>query len=585
MKQTIGLVAVAGFLLLGVTTNAQAAESTLPAIYTEKTTETVHEVTIVTDQAWLEAYLNFKNSYENFQLKTQANKTDEPALNEASASTEDRGGSDNLNNDNDSQVAPAHDRESSVNSGSENSAGDNGVQGTESVEPVEVTQNTSLRFSALYPNTTGADAEEEFIEVINVGSSPLDLKDWSIKDESEKTFTFDGYDRLLQNESKQLPRELTKISLNNQGDTLQLFAPDGRLVDQVSYGSSTKGQLYEKQNNVWSWPGETEAPESNSVSETQMESIESSDSESVPGIEPDETVSSETEVSDETEETVSSETKITTEEIEVAPDFSLGEDESTSPAPAPLQVQSVGTVKTLDDGTRVAVSGVVNVSPGKLGKQIFYLQDLTGGIQIYKHDAIFGDLEAGQTVKVEGELSTARGERRLKVTKDGSIEPNSLDLELALLSVELEDLNEQHSGKLVSVFAQIQTRNGRNITLEKSGDELVVALAERTEIDPSIFTPGRNVTVTGIAVFTSGEMKLKPRTESDIALEEEEELILGGITGKTTKSSLDQSLASYLLAASLLVLGALFLRQKLANQKHGYANNYKSVVLKPEKSI
>ncbi len=83
----------------------------------------------------------------------------------------------------------------------------------------------------------GVDTRDEFIELYNRGPRPVNIRGWwldDIRDGCSKphdlpSITIDpgGYTVFF--------RSWTHIALNDTGDTVRLLAPDGRLIDQISY--------------------------------------------------------------------------------------------------------------------------------------------------------------------------------------------------------------------------------------------------------------------------------------------------------------------------------------------------------------
>ena len=83
----------------------------------------------------------------------------------------------------------------------------------------------------------GVDTGDEFIELINLGPLPVNLRGWILDDiegAGSRPYTLPN---------KALPpgafivlfRSRTHIALNDSGDKVRLLAPNGRLVDQLSY--------------------------------------------------------------------------------------------------------------------------------------------------------------------------------------------------------------------------------------------------------------------------------------------------------------------------------------------------------------
>ena len=74
-----------------------------------------------------------------------------------------------------------------------------------------------------------------------------------------------------------MSRPTTKITLNNDGDTLNLIQPNGNIIDKVSFEKAATGQSYNKIENSWGWsdsltPGkENIVPQEESEKESQTE--------------------------------------------------------------------------------------------------------------------------------------------------------------------------------------------------------------------------------------------------------------------------------------------------------------------------
>lgn len=88
--------------------------------------------------------------------------------------------------------------------------------------------------SEILPNPVGKDTEGEFIELANESDQLVVLDGWSISDTSGKEY-------VIQNQSVPahgffvLPYTRTKISLNNDGDTITLFDQNGIAQHTLSY--------------------------------------------------------------------------------------------------------------------------------------------------------------------------------------------------------------------------------------------------------------------------------------------------------------------------------------------------------------
>jgi len=109
----------------------------------------------------------------------------------------------------------------------------------------------------ILPSPKGADSEEEWIELYNQNDFEIDLSGWKVSDSLGKTTTyiFLAGTKISAKGFLVLNRPITKITLNNDGDTLNLTQPSGNIVDKISFEKAPIGQSYNKIENSWVWSG------------------------------------------------------------------------------------------------------------------------------------------------------------------------------------------------------------------------------------------------------------------------------------------------------------------------------------------
>jgi PKD repeat protein len=109
------------------------------------------------------------------------------------------------------------------------------------------------------PNPKGDDTNTEFIELKNIGTKDIDLKDWKIGDASNKKYTIKLSDfsdtKIKASEFFILYRKTTGIALNNTGrETVKIFAPDNSLINSVEYlGPAEEDESWAKEKDEWFW--------------------------------------------------------------------------------------------------------------------------------------------------------------------------------------------------------------------------------------------------------------------------------------------------------------------------------------------
>ncbi len=414
----------------------------------------------------------------------------------------------------------------------------NGSAGGVAPPPTPIVSGpTTVEFSQVYPNTSGDDKLEESITMKNTGSADVNLAGWMIKDASDKTFTFPSGSTLPPGQTLSVGRAQTGIALNNDTDKLLLIAPDQKLIDSVTYENAKQGEPYLRVGSVWKWASDAQTPEPKSAPAVSVEPAQP---------------------------------------VTNTPPIVKTKKESAVPTLTPIASPlTISQAKEKPDDTFVKLTGVATVVPGTLGKQFFYLQDETGGLQVYKHEAVFPDMQVGTSVTVEGVMSTSGAERRVKVSKTGSIQTKGLTSEPTALTQKIQELTTEKSGMLLKVSGVLANASSDLIQLEEDGKTLDVGIGSYTGIDTSLFTAGAQLEVTGVLRPSSDGFKLMPRSQQDIiVLQEKTPVTTGTIdTGKTTQQKKDERIATLLASASGTILAIWVVRQLVRHKQKLYANS------------
>ncbi len=100
----------------------------------------------------------------------------------------------------------------------------------------------------ILPSPTGPDAEEEWIEIFNQNNFAINLSGWQIIDNGGKaqTYTFPEGTTVDPQGFLVLSCPTTKITLNNDGDGLNLIQPNGKIIDSVAYEKTPPGQSFNR---------------------------------------------------------------------------------------------------------------------------------------------------------------------------------------------------------------------------------------------------------------------------------------------------------------------------------------------------
>lgn len=194
---------------------------------------------------------------------------------------------------------------------------------------------------------------------------------------------------------------------------------------------------------------------------------------------------------------------------------------SPTPRPTPGRVlgveraSSVAAALAAPPGARLTIVGTVIAMPGQLGRQIFYLADDTGGIQIYHYRGEFPPLALGDLVEAAGERTVARGEPRLKVKAATAVTGLESGPPLEATAVTVADLTATSSGTLVRLDGEVTDVSTAGFTFDDGSGEITVNLGSTAEIIPHVGSRGW---VQGIVVSRDDAWRLKPRQPQDLKL-------------------------------------------------------------------
>lgn len=107
-----------------------------------------------------------------------------------------------------------------------------------------------LKINELYPAPRTSVGEKEWFEIFNPNSQDIILDDWYVQDRSGHEFNLSG---TISAGKYAIFYPGSKLSLNNNGDDLKLFDPNGDLRDKVSYKKAIKQFSYSRFKNEFSW--------------------------------------------------------------------------------------------------------------------------------------------------------------------------------------------------------------------------------------------------------------------------------------------------------------------------------------------
>ncbi len=119
-------------------------------------------------------------------------------------------------------------------------------------------QSQEITINEFIPNPEGADEENEWIEIYNDSNSIVDISGWQLDDEASgsQPFVFPQNTLIAPKNYLVFARPITKIALNNDGDSVRLLLPEGIVFQEITYEDCEEGQssAHTEEGFVWSVP-------------------------------------------------------------------------------------------------------------------------------------------------------------------------------------------------------------------------------------------------------------------------------------------------------------------------------------------
>ncbi len=179
---------------------------------------------------------------------------------------------------------------------------------------------------------------------------------------------------------------------------------------------------------------------------------------------------------------------------------------------------NINDARELENGKKVTVEGTVTVLPGTLSPQYFYIQDETGGIQIYCYGKIFPSLQIGDRISVVGELSEINNERRIKYTGLENIVTLFHTNPIIPEEVNISNIGEEKEGALIKTMGVVTKTSGNTFYISDGNKEIQVSIKATTGIDKPKMKKGDTVEVSGIVSQYKDSYRILPIDQDDVII-------------------------------------------------------------------
>lgn len=106
----------------------------------------------------------------------------------------------------------------------------------------EVGQTRSVIIASLLPNPIGDDFTGEAMTFRNMASASVNMDRWQVRDLAGNIWELKDLGELAPGQQRTMLRGGQPMALNNNGDQVELVAPDGTVVQMVIYGEVAEGE-------------------------------------------------------------------------------------------------------------------------------------------------------------------------------------------------------------------------------------------------------------------------------------------------------------------------------------------------------
>lgn len=327
---------------------------------------------------------------------------------------------------------------------------------------------TPIHITEIYP---GDNHYSEFIEIHNQSTSTIDISSWVLAVTPHYVFAFPPSTTIPGGDYRVLYKKATGITLNNNGATIYLLSTTTTLADAVTYEKMPGDASFHP--DIWYAPWAAPNP-------------------GIPSFPAEITIAS-----------VLGARVTTTKESKVEPIKTVLHN----------QLTTINAARQYKKGTTASVQGRVSALPNTFGTQYFYLEDDTGGMQIFRQKKDFPFLKIGQEIQVNGIISILNGIPRINAAQ---IIPLGEQVFTTTSSTIAEIA--AHLGKLVTVQGEITKRQTAQLYIDDNEAELLITIKKNTKITTGELEPGITVRITSVVEQTNQGIELWPRNQADIQI-------------------------------------------------------------------
>lgn len=339
----------------------------------------------------------------------------------------------------------------------------------------------NIVISEVLPNPSGSDTTGEYIELQNLEATPADISGWQLDDGDggSAPYTFPTGTTLSAASYAAFMRSVTKLALNNSGDSARLLDPTGKVVSSFTYTETVPENVSYNRSAADHYVLSTTLTPGSANIITAPTAHDSDDE---------------------------SDAATTTN--------SASASKTGRVAGAQVKTVALEDIREEEPGTIITTAGIISTPPGVLGEKIMYLAG--SGIQVYLGSGQWPELKLGDQVSVTGELSSVQGEARLKVSQAGDISKQKSTAPPEPHQIATGEIDESWEGSLVIIQGKVTETSGDTFYVDDDSGEVKVVIKSSTNIKKPKMKKGDEVTITGVVSRTNAGYRILPRFQEDV---------------------------------------------------------------------
>lgn len=338
----------------------------------------------------------------------------------------------------------------------------------------------TIRINEFLVNPTGSDITTEFIELINTGADEVNLAGWKLDDVDggSAAYTIPEPTTLAAGSINSFSRSVTKIALNNTGDTVRLLNPDGVIKHSYTYtGAVAEGQSHNRKDDKFILSTTPTPGKANVITAPDEDDEDEADD----------------------------------------------EDETPTPTPtgggvggANIVALPLANIRTARSGQVITTTGTISAPPGVLGQNTLYLAG--SGIQVYFSKGTWPILALGDVVSITGTLTSSLGESRLKIAAVTDVVKQKTGMPPVPHQVDTGVIDEAMEGTLVEIQGKVIQTSGATFYVDDGSGPIKVFIKTETGIQKPRMRQGDSATIIGVVSQTTAGYRILPRFQSDVTV-------------------------------------------------------------------